>query len=169
MHRLQLRRFGNHDLRAVVNHTVDANGAGKAGIRWYEFRNNGSGWTLYQEGTYSPDGDHRWMGSIAMNEKGDIAVGYSVSSSTTYPSIAVAGQTKHESGSGILNVAEEIVFDGNIDQFVQRQTARWGDYSAMAVDPKNHRFWYTQEHAKPNSFIGERFGWATKIVEFKID
>jgi hypothetical protein len=168
MHRLQLRSFGSADKRAVVNHTVDADGLGKAGIRWYEFRNNGSGWTLYQEGTYSPDGDHRWMGSIAMSTIGEIALGYSISSFETYTSIGVAAQTPTEgqNASGILDVPELVVFDGNITQFVQRQTARWGDYSAMNVHPRNGSFWYTQEHAQPNSFIGERFGWATKIAEF---
>ncbi len=172
MHRLQLRDLSKPnkiDQRAVVNHTIDADGAGTAGVRWYEFRNDGSGWSLYQQGTHSPDSDHRWMGSIAMNEKGEIGLGYSISSSTTYPSIGVAGQTKQASGSGVLDVAETVVFDGNVDQFVQRQTSRWGDYSAMTVDPvKDNRFWYTQEHARPNSFIGERFGWATKIIEFKL-
>jgi hypothetical protein len=169
MHRLQIRNYDDDDQRAVVCHTIDANGSGKAGVRWYEFRNDGSSWSLYQEGTFSPDADHRWMCSIAMNKKGEIGLGYSISSSTTYPSIGVAGQTKQASGSGILNVGELVAFDGNIDQFVQRQTSRWGDYSAMAIDPlRDNRFWYTTEHAKPNSFIGERFGWATKVIEFKL-
>ncbi|MGH9461116.1 MAG: hypothetical protein ACRD1X_07845, partial [Vicinamibacteria bacterium] len=170
MHRLQLRDFGfddngNRDIRAVVSSTVDANGTGKAGIRWYEFRNDGSGWGLHQEDTFSPGADHRWMGSIAMNRTGEICLGYSISGRRTYPSIGIACQTGQSRG---LNVAEQVVFDGNVDQFVQRQTARWGDYSAMAVDPVDDTFWYTQEHAHPNSFIGERFGWATKIFQFKL-
>jgi hypothetical protein len=170
MHRLQLRDFGfdedgRRDKRAVVSATVDANGKGKAGIHWYEFRNNGSGWGLYQENTFSPDRDHRWMGSIAMNRKGETCVGYSISSQDTHPSIGIAGRT---GPSPTFNVRERVVFDGNVDGFVQRQTARWGDYSAMAVDPVNDTFWYTQEHAQPNSVIGERFGWATKIVQIKL-
>jgi hypothetical protein len=170
MHRLQLRDFGfnedgERDKRAVVSATVDANGRGKAGIQWYEFRNDGSGWGLFQEDTFSPDRDHRWMGSIAMNRKGETCLGYSISSERTHPSIGIACRT---GSSPIFDVREQVVFDGNVDGFVQRQTARWGDYSAMAVDPVNDTFWYTQEHARPNSFIGERFGWATKIVHFKL-
>ncbi len=153
------------DMRAVANHTVDADGNGTAGVRWYEFRNDGSGWSLHQEDTFSPDGDHRWMGSIAMNTKGDILLGYSISSQQTLTTIAVAGQTKGASGSGVLNVSEKVVF---ASQNVQRRTSRWGDYSAMTVDPKNDTFWYTQEFAKPNSFIGEQFGWATKIAQIKL-
>jgi hypothetical protein len=165
MHRLQLRDFGN-DKRAVVNHTVDAAGNGKAGVRWYEFRNHKDrGWELKKETTFSPDADHRWMGSIAMTAAGETCVGYSISSQSTYPSIGVAGRG---GTSNHLNVGELVVFDGNVDQFVQKRTARWGDYSAMAIDPVDDTCWYTTEHAKPNSFIGEQFGWATKIIQFDI-
>jgi hypothetical protein len=170
MHRLQIRNFYG-DRRAVVCHTVDANGSGKAGIRWYEFRyKDWAGWSLKQESTFSPDGDHRWMGSIAMNTKCEIALGYSISSQQTFTSIGVAGQTTKKSGSGTLDVGELVVFAG---QNVQRQTARWGDYSAMAVDPKDDTFWYTQEYAEPNQLLQppinpERFGWATKIAEIQL-
>ncbi len=168
MHRLQLRDFGQ-EKRALVNHTVDADGNGKAGIRWYEFRNHKDrGWELNKEETFSPDGDHRWMGSIAMNARGETCLGYSISSSTTHPSIGMAcriGTSSH------LNTGELVAFDGNVDAHVQRQTARWGDYSAMAVDPVDGTFWYTQEFAEPNQVLlppvnPERFGWATKIIHF---
>jgi len=165
MHRLQLRDLGNRK-QAVVNHTVDADGTGKAGVRWYEFRNHKDrGWELKKENTFSPDGDHRWMGSIAMTAAGETCVGYSISSQSTYPSIGVAGR---RGTANHLNVGELVAFDGNVDQFVQKRTARWGDYSAMAIDPVDDTCWYTTEHAKPNSFIGEQFGWATKIIQFDI-
>lgn len=92
MARLQYRNFGDYQV-LMANHTVNV-GSGRAGIRWYELRNEGTGWSIYQQGTYAPeDGENRWMGSISMNQNGDIAVGYSVSSSNTYPSIRVAGQS----------------------------------------------------------------------------
>jgi hypothetical protein len=165
MHRLQLRNFGK-DKRAVVAHTVDVDGNGKAGVRWYEFRNHkGRGWKLFKEDTFSPDGDHRWMGSIAMNRRGETCLGYSISSSSTFPSIGVAGRSGESSH---MNLGELVVFDGNVDPHVQRRTARWGDYSAMAIDPVDGTCWYTQEYAKPNTRIGEQFGWATKIVQVKL-
>ena len=84
MYRLDYRNFGSYQTM-VTSHTVDA-GSGRAGMRWYEFRNTGSGWTVYQQGTYAPaDGLNRWMGSIAINNSGDIALGYSVSGSSVYP------------------------------------------------------------------------------------
>src|SRR5512146_3108591 len=84
MYRLQYRNFGSYQT-LVLNHTVDTNSADHAGIRWYELRDSGSGWGIRQQGTFSPDTAHRWMGSIAMDGAGDIALGYSVSSSTMFP------------------------------------------------------------------------------------
>ena len=88
MWRLQYRNFGTHET-LVGNFTVDvADFSNHAGIRWFELRKTGGGsWSIYQEGTYSPDAHHRWMGSIAMDGNGNIALGYSVSSGTLYPSI----------------------------------------------------------------------------------
>jgi hypothetical protein len=169
MHRLQLRNFGQEKW-AMVNHTVDADGNGKAGVRWYEFRNHKNrGWKLNKQQTFSPDGDHRWMGSIAMTRGGKTCLGYSISSSTTHPSIGVAAR---QGRSSHLNRGELIAFDGNPAGNVQRQTARWGDYSAMVVDPVDDTCWYTQEFAEPNQLLAppinqERFGWGTKIIQFE--
>jgi hypothetical protein len=165
MHRLQLRDFGKRK-QAVVTHTVDADGTGTAGVRWYEFWNDkDKGWKLKKENTFNPDDDHRWMASVAMNAKGETCLGYSISSQTTFPSIGVAAR---RGTSNHMNMGELVVFDGNADAHVQTRTSRWGDYSAMAVDPVDDTCWYTTEYAKPNSFIGEQFGWATKIVQFDL-
>ena len=91
MYRLQYRNFGTHQT-LVVNHTVDADASDHAGIRWYELRNTSTAWSIYQQGTHAPDGDHRWMGSVAMDSSGNMALGYSVSSGTTNPSIRYAGR-----------------------------------------------------------------------------
>lgn len=61
-------------------HTVRGAAYGKASVRWYELRGLSSTPTLYQSGTIQPDTiNSRWMGSMAMNKDGDIAVGYSIS------------------------------------------------------------------------------------------
>lgn len=165
MHRAQTR---DHGIRkeAVMSHTVDVDGTGKAGVRWYELRNHKDrGWTLKKEGTFSPDGDNRWMGSIAMTASGETCLGYSISSQTTYPSIGVAGR---KGTANHINVPEVVAFDGNAAANVQRRTARWGDYSSMNIDPVDDSCWYTTEYAKPNLFIGEQFGWATKIIQYQL-
>ena len=88
MHRLAYRNFGTHE-SLVTNQSVEASTT-MSGIRWWEIRSPNSSPVVYQEGTYAPgltDGVHRWMGSIAMDSAGNMALGYSASDGTsTYPS-----------------------------------------------------------------------------------
>jgi len=159
MYRVQYRNFGSYQVM-LTNHTVNADGNGHAGVRWYELRNYGSGWSIYQQGTYAPaDGNSRWMGSIAMNGDGDIALGYSVSGDNTYPSIRVVGQTAGApDGLGVFDVSETTIKAGANSQ---TGVNRWGDYSMMAVDPvDDHSFWYTTEYS------GGGWNWKTQIAAF---
>lgn len=163
MFRLQYRNFGTHETM-VVNHTVDVDGSDHAGIRWYELRDSGAGWTIHQQGTYAPDADHRWMGSVAMNGYGDIALGYSISSLTTYPSIRFTGRLADDP-LDIMTTGEGEIVAGT--GFQSHYSGRWGDYSMMAVDPLNDcTFWYTQEYYQPD-IIG--FLWRTRIGSFNLD
>jgi len=157
MYRLQYRNFDGYQAM-VTNHTVN-NGSGSAAVRWYELRKTGSSWGLHQEGTYSPDSDHRWMGSIAMNSSGDIAIGYSVSSSTTYPSIRFAGRNNGDP-LGQMTFIETSIFEGTSSQ---SGVSRWGDYSMMSVDPENDlTFWFTTEYTSGS------WNWRTRIASFDI-
>jgi len=174
MHRGQTRDFGKRKV-AMLSHTVDVDGTGKAGVRWYELRNHkDNGWTLKKEGTFSPDGDHRWMGSIAMTASGETCLGYSISSASTHPSIGITGR---KGTSNHMNISEVVAFDGNVAGNVQRLTARWGDYSAMSIDPVDDTCWYTQEFSESASSIwpsfgvpfGEVFGWATQIIQYDVN
>lgn len=149
MHRLQYRNFGAYST-IVGNHTVDADGNDHAGIHWFELRNNGSGWGMHQEGIYAPDGDNRWMGSAAMDSAGNIAIGFSVSSSSTFPSIRYVGRLSTDP-PGELSQAEKTIIAGNGSQL--SVLGRWGDYSGITVDPSAGNaggidcdFWYTNEY-----------------------
>ena len=161
MYRLQYRNFTTHR-SMVTNHTVDVDGTGRAGIRWYELRNTGSSWTIYQQGTYSPDASHRWMGSVAMNANGDIALGYSLSNSTSiYPSIRYTGRRATDA-LGQMTVAEETIIDGTGNQ--TGSACRWGDYSGMSVDPSDDQtFWFTTEYIQTSGAAN----WKTRIASFK--
>ncbi|MBN1340444.1 MAG: hypothetical protein JXA03_14035, partial [Bacteroidales bacterium] len=153
MFRLPFRDFGSY--RAMVaNHTVNV--SGRAGVRWYELRDNGTGWTIYQQGTYAPGAENRWMGSIAMAANGNIALGYSVSGSNVYPSIRYTGRTPN-APLGEMNLQEiEIIAGGSSQTGINR----WGDYSCMAVDPyTDTTFWFTTEYMKSA-------GWGTRIASF---
>jgi len=161
MHRIQYRNFGSSQ-HIVCQHTVDVDATNHAGIRWYELTYNGSEWETRQSGTYAPDADSRWMGGIAMNSNHEIAIGYSVSSSTTYPSIRYSGQTAAENAlaSGILDLQEVSIHEGNASQ---TSTNRWGDYSNMAVDPSDDlTFWFTTEY----NISGSQKG--TKIASLSV-
>ncbi len=159
MYRLQYRNFGDHR-SMVTNHTVDANGSGRAGIRWYELRNTGSGWSIYQQGTYSPDATHRWMGSAAMNANGDIALGYSASDAAIYPSIRYTGRLAGDP-LGQMTFAEQTIINGG--GYQSGSAARWGDYSMMSVDPVDDgTFWYTTEYIQTSGSTS----WRTRIASF---
>jgi len=163
MYRLQYRNFGTRQAM-VVNQSVQNSVGGPFGVRWYEFRAapGSTSWTTHQQGTFMPaDGENRWMGSIAMNGNGDIALGYSVASSTTHPSIRFTGQSAGASGTGVMDLPETSIFTGTESQF---SISRWGDYSMMSVDPSDDdTFWYTQENG-----TGVSFGWATQIAEITL-
>ena len=159
MNRLAYRNFGTHEA-LVVNHTVDANGADLAGIRWYEVRDPGGTPTLYQAGTYAPDTENRWMGSAAMDNQGDLAVGYSVSSSAVSPSIRYTGRLAGDP-LNTLPQGEQTLVAGS--GYQTSTSGRWGDYSALTVDPVDDcTFWYTQEYY--NS-VGQ-LAWQTRIGSF---
>lgn len=158
MWRLQYRNFGSHET-LVGNLTTDVDNTDHAGIRWFELRKSGGGaWALFQQGTYAPDEHGRWMGSIAMDGSGNIALGYSVSSSTVYPSVRYAGRLSGDP-LGTLPQGEIEIVDGS----GSNSSFRWGDYSSMHVDPADDcTFWYTNMYS-PGS------NWSTRIATFRFD
>jgi len=158
MYRLQYRNFGTHET-LVTNHTVDVSGV--AGVRWYELRDTGGGWFIQNQGTYSPDTDHRWMGSAAMDSGGNIALGYSVSSGTVYPSIRYTGRLASDPADTMPQGEAEMIAGVGYQNGVNR----WGDYSMMAVDPVDDcTFWYTQQYIGTPGNAG--WAWQTRIGSF---
>ncbi|MCD4789840.1 MAG: T9SS type A sorting domain-containing protein [Bacteroidales bacterium] len=160
MYRLQYRNFGEYQT-LVCNHTVEVNGNEHAGVRWYELRNEGAGWYIYQQSSLAPDEDSRWMGSIAMDADGNIGLGYSVSGDMTFPSIRITGRRQYDApGIMTLNETEIMAGSGN-----QSYNVRWGDYSTMSVDPVDDlTFWYTQEYLP----VFGPLVWQTRIASFQL-
>ena len=158
MFQLQYRNFGAHE-SLWVNHTVVSGGV--TGVRWYELRSPGSSPFIYQQSTYQPDSSYRWMGSVAVDGQGNMAVGYSVSSNTLKPSIRYAGRLVTDP-LGSLPQGENSIIEGTGVQL--SGSGRWGDYSAMTIDPVDDcTFWYTQEYYEVNS----NRNWQTRIGSFK--
>ncbi len=165
MYRLAYRNFGDHE-SLVVNHSVGT-GSGNTGIRWYELRTSGplsspclSYPCVYQQGTYAPDSNFRWMGSIAMDNVGNIALGYSVSGGAIHPAVRYTGRVPSDP-LGTME-GETSIIEGTGSQ--TRNLNRWGDYSSMSIDPVDDcTFWYTNEYLQTNG----TFNWSTRIASFK--
>jgi hypothetical protein len=147
----------------LVTHSVN-NTTGVA-ARWYEFQAQGLGTTnlsLYQSGQTPDDGEFRWMGSVARDKLGDIAIGYSRSSGTSgdFPSIYFAGQTAGDP----LGTTETEALIKQGTGFQPDTDNRWGDYSSMALDGTDScTFWYTNEYYDTSL----RFNWATWLASLK--
>jgi hypothetical protein len=146
----------------LVNHSVNDTTAVAA--RWYEFRapQGSTNLSLYQTGQTPDDGEYRWMGSIAMDKAGDIAIGYSRSSGAAgdYPSIYYAGQ---RAGDPLGTTEREVLIKkGGGSQL--NSFDRWGDYSSMALDGADScTFWYTNEYYPTDG----SFTWATWLASLK--
>jgi hypothetical protein len=170
MYRLAFRRTVNRANVPInswlISHSI-AN-AGTGAMRWYEFRSPNSNITnlsIYQGGTYAPDATYRWMGSIAMDKQGNIALGYSRSSTALHPDIYFTGRAPADplgTMQGELPIVDQTVATGS-----QRSTAnRWGDYTSMSIDLDGCTFWYTnQYYTVPNS----QFAWSTRLASLKFN
>ena len=163
MYRLAYRNFGDHE-SLVVNHSVKVGTSRKnpyTGIRWYEIRNPGGTPVVFQQATYSPDTTYRWMASAAMDKQGNMAVGYSASSSSVSPSIRYTGRMATDP----LNTMQGgVTILAGLGSQTGQNLNRWGDYSSMTVDPVDDcTFWYTTEYLRTNG----AFNWSTQIATFK--
>lgn len=162
--RLQYRNFGTHE-SLVTNQSVEAR-PGIAGIRWWELRNPRDP-VLHQEGTWAPDdGIHRWMGSVALDKQGNMALGYSVVNATNvFPGIRYAGRLASDP-LGQLSQGEAVLQNG---AGVQTTTnSRWGDYTSMNVDPKDDcTFWYINEYYARSGTAADGRPWQTRIGAFR--
>ena len=165
--RLAYRNFNTYE-SLVTNQAVEA-APGVAGVRWYELRRNSAGaYSIYQQGTYAPgDGVHRWMGSIAQDKNGNMALGYSVSNGTSvFPGIRYTGRLNGDA-LGQMTLGEGTIVSGT---GVQTTTnSRWGDYSSMNVDPTDDcTFWYVNEYYTLAGQATSTAGWQTRIGSVRL-
>jgi subtilisin-like proprotein convertase family protein len=188
MHRIAYRNLGTVASPVnsyVANFTVNVSGVNpttaalyQAGIRWVELRRSSMGaMSVFDQGTHvsgpvsGATGANTWMGSIAQDNQGNLALGYSISSTSIFPSIAWAGRTNNVMNSGTLNEGEATMFAGTGVQQGSGSFVRWGDYSAMGVDPADDcTFYYTQEYrlaANNGTASAMSFNWNTRVGAFK--
>ncbi len=150
------RNFGTHESLYLCHVAEYSN---RRAMRWYEIRISGGNSSIYQQGTYSPDSHHRWMGAVGGDQYGNIAMGYSIASSSLYPSIRYCGRLSTDP-LGQMSQGEATMIAGGGSQ---TQISRWGDYSSITIDPDDDEtFWYTQEY-----YTTTGYDWQTRIGAFK--
>jgi len=166
MNRFVYRNFGDHEA-LLVSHAVTAGTGG--GVRFYELRLNGACTatscatpTIFQQGTFAPDASFRWMSSMAFDQVGNIAMGYSTASSTINPSIRYTGRLTTDA-LGTMGQGEATLVAGTGSQ-TGNNLSRWGDYSSMNIDPSDDcTYWFTSEYMGASG----SFNWHTRIGNFK--
>lgn len=160
MYRLVYRNFGTFD-SLLVTQAVDPAGAQVAAFRWWEIRNPAANPpVVYQNSTFAPGTQERWMSSAAFDKLGNIGVGYSVSSAAMNPAISVTGRLRNDPKN--LLRTEVLVQAGGGSQ--TGTLTRWGDYSTMQIDPADEcTFWYTTQYIGANG----TFNWRTRVASFK--
>jgi len=165
MYRLSYRNFGDHEA-LVINHSVTSGSV--VGVRWYELR-NATGQTfgsanpsLFQQGTFAPTNDFRWMGSAAMDKSGGIAIGYNISNATNIvPSIRYAYRGPNDPMGTLGNETTVVVGNG----IQTASLTRWGDYSTISVDPVDGcQMVFTSQYQPGDG----NFNWTTFIHSFKL-
>ncbi len=178
MHRFAYRNFGttaNPVNSYVGNFTVNVSGVAptsaanyQAGVRWFEMRRSGDSFSVFDQGTHNltpgngATGLNDWLSSIAQDNTGNIALGFSQAGTTQRADIKIAGRTNNVQNSGTLNEGEALMYAATGSQ--TSTGGRWGDYSAMNVDPSDDcTFWYTQEYYETTS----NSGWSTRVGKFR--
>jgi hypothetical protein len=163
MHRLQYRRFAGHEV-IVGNFTTDVDGSDHGGVRWFEIRrtaSEGGDWRLFQEGTYSLDEADRWLGSIAMDGSGNIALGFDIvdeGPGNVFASLRYAGRLAGDPLGSLPQGEHELATGGGVNG-----SSRYGDYSAMGIDPVDDcTFWFTGEYSPTSTY-------STRIGAFRFD
>ncbi len=141
------------------SHTVRGSTAAIAAPRFYQVDVTGGtvAAATTQAATHAPDTINRYMPSLAVNRVGDMALGYSASSSSLMPAIRYAGRLAGDP-LGTLPQTETSLVEGT---GAQNTSNRWGDYSAMSLDPDGCTFWFTSEY-----YIATGGNWQTRVGSF---
>ncbi|HWR35748.1 MAG TPA: hypothetical protein VN622_07760 [Clostridia bacterium] len=167
MYRLAYRNLGAAGERMVVNHSVSV-GSGKqsyAGVRWYELSATGGNVSVRQQGTFAPDSNYRWMGSVAMDKQGNIMMGYSKSSSSVYPSLWYTARAAGDALGTMGTEAQMLAGGGSQGRYLGGSLTRWGDYSSISVDPTDDcTMFFTTEYLKSSG----AFNWSTWVSKVKM-
>jgi hypothetical protein len=172
MQKVQYRKVGGAESLWVV-HTVK-NVDGTLSPQWAQIDVTGGtvATTPVQQQIYEPDTTlYRWMGSIAADSAGNVALGYSTSNGTSpnFPSIAYSGRLAGDPLNSLPQTEKQLIAGAGSQTNAcgGAPCHRWGDYTAMSVDPVDDcTFWYTNEYYSSQT-NGTNGDWQTRIGSFK--
>ena len=159
MARLVYRRIGNRESLVAVHSVNTSSGGG--GVRWYELRvDKQRKLSVYQQGTYAPEGFYRWMASPAMDKHGNIGIGYSFGGTPHFAGQRFAGRLMNDP-KGTLTLGETVLVEG---EAAQTTTLRWEDYTQTAIDPSDDcTIWYVGDYLKKDAV-----NYSTRIGAFRM-
>ena len=172
MQKVQYRKIGNAESLWVV-HSVQTSSTSPTRQQWAQIDVTGGNVATapVQQQIFGSDALYRWVGSLAVDQSGNMALGYSTSNGSVpnFPSIAYAGRLAGDP-PGNLPQTESVLIAGSASQthvLSGEITDRWGDYSSMSVDPADDcTFWYANMfYANPSD--GTSGNWSTRIASFK--
>src|SRR6266513_5904607 len=158
-------RSGTESLWASGTVCTDQNCTGPTAVRWYQFDVTGGTFLAtpvqQQNWTNGSDGVWRWMPSIAVDENGNTAIGYSTSSPAQDPSICYDGRLASHHLNDLAQGEALMIAGGGHDT----GPSRWGDYTMTTIDPSDHLlFWHTNEYF---AATGSGFTWSTRVGKFQ--
>ncbi len=138
-----------------ISHTVGASGASSAqsAVRYYQVNVTGGAVAAKatQAFTYSPDtAVFRFLPSVAVDRRGDMAMGYSATNARLNPAIRYAGRLAGDPVNSITQTEQTLIEgtgtqSGDCGSFSCTAT---GGHSAMTLDPDGCTFWYTSAYYK---------------------
>lgn len=144
-----------------LTHSVGTGSPTVASPRWYQVdvTDGVIATSPVQQATWAPGGGlHRFMGSLAVDRLGDVALGYSIGNAATNPGIRYAGRLAGDA-AGTFSLGEQTLQAGG---GAQTTYDRWGDYSSMTLDPADGcTFWYANEY-----YAATGTNWHTAIGSF---
>ena len=156
--------FEYRDGFAWTSSTISCNpGGGTVNcVRWAQI--NPATATVVDAGVYGSSGEYRTFADLAVDGCGNMAIGYSKSSSSSFPGVFVTGRLATDP-AGTLQT-ETLVKAGEISytSFESSAPRRWGDYTEMTIDPAGTTFWYLGEYSKNTGTTDGR--WGTYISSF---
>ncbi|XWK91142.1 MAG: hypothetical protein U7127_14155 [Phormidium sp.] len=137
------------------------NRGGRAALRWFQIDANTN--SLLQEGLIADSNLDFYYGSLAVNDFGDVVIGFSGSGESQFASsYAVRGQTV----SNVTTFDTPQLLKAGVASYLRTDGIgrnRWGDYSATVLDPIDpFTFWTFQEWVSAEDI------WSIQVTQLKI-